>query len=723
MKFSGLQARLLALLGVFLLLLAGMFGWESKRMYDDAWSRQTQALQLQANQGARLLDYWLAERTRALQAVVALPWRVGRPPVDRMHLIRAERALPDAVTVELRRPDGTIVMSRGRAIAASPALIRWLRHVQVGNHPAVTNLGSRRAARILCVYPIRASGASGGGILLAYFAARDLASPFIDLPEKHRLVAVLDARRHYVYASSSELAPGTTATPPVERFATKISPPRVLHWAGGSWLVAQDPSELSGLDVLVGEPADEAFGHVRNTVAHLWGVFGAICLMVGLLGLWVNRAIVRPVTRITRTAKQVAAGDFEARAGPTGAGEVGALATAFDDMTQQLGQSVRNREIFWQKAPMAVLRVDAKGLLVECNPAGKTVLERLAPCALTRDCEISTLAPLQRAIDEATQLNGAWSGRIQIGEGNAASFWECVIYPVTPGRSPFVLVIQLLEVTEQVKRQRILEQEVQDKTADLLAALVELRALDRAKTEFLSLISHELRTPLNIITGYAGMLSEGAFEELTPDGKGAIEQILGAGERLQALVNDLLDVARLEAGALELRSESLDYLALLRDVLYEQSNRAEGQGITIETSLTEPLPPVWGDPHRTAQVLENLLANALKFSRPGDRVTVRIYPEGTKVVTEVVDTGPGIPEEALPKLFSRFYQVDMSATRLHGGTGLGLTIVKGLVEAMGGQVGCRSKPGQGSVFWFTLPSAEEAVDRAQNQKPGEKPVG
>ncbi len=723
MKFSGLQARLLVVLGIFLLLLAGIFGWESKRMYGGAWKRQAQALQLEANQGARLLDYWLAERTRALQAVAAVPWGVGEPPVDRLHLLRAERALPDAVAVELRGRDGALVMYGGHAMVASPRFLRWIRHVQDGDLPTVANLVTRQGDQILCVYPIRAAGGSRGGILLAYFEARDLAGPFTDLPVENRLVAVLDSHHQYVYASRSELAVGAIANPSVRRFLADRSPPRIFRWAGNSWLVAQDPSQLSGLDVLVGEPVDEAFSQVRDTIAHLWGVFGAICVMVGILGLWVDRAIVRPVTRITRTAKQVAAGDLEARAGPTGAGEGGDLATAFDEMTQQLGQSVRNREIFWQNAPMAVLRVDAKGLLVESNPSGRAALERLAPCVLDRQCAITTLGPLKRAIDEAAQLNGAWSGRLQIGEGDAESFWECLIYPVSPGHVPFVMVIQLLEVTEQVKRQRILEKEVENKTADLLAALVELKALDRAKTEFLSLISHELRTPLNIITGYAGMLSEGAFEELTPDGKGAIGHILGAGERLQALVNDLLDVARLEAGALELRTESLDYLALLRDVLYERSNRAESQGITIETSLTEPLPPVLGDPHRTAQVLENLISNAVKFSMRGDRVTIRIFPAGANVVTEVVDTGPGIPEDAIPKLFSRFFQVDMSATRLHGGTGLGLTIVKGLVEAMGGQVGCRSKPSQGSVFWFTLPSAGEVAAGVECRKPGEEPVG
>jgi signal transduction histidine kinase len=250
----------------------------------------------------------------------------------------------------------------------------------------------------------------------------------------------------------------------------------------------------------------------------------------------------------------------------------------------------------------------------------------------------------------------------------------------------------------------------EQKAQELGRAYNELKALDRAKTEFLSVISHELRTPINLITGYAGMLSERAMGILNSNQADAVNRILDGGTRLTALVNDLIDIARLEAGALALRLEELDYLALVRDVLYAAQIQAEQQGIKIELHLPDELPPVRGDPHRTAQVLENLVSNAIKFSETNTLICVGVRVEGTDIFTEIQDSGPGIPEEALPKLFTRFYQVDMSATRAHGGTGLGLAIVKGLVESMGGKVGVLSRAGHGSMFWFTLPIANQRIE-------------
>ncbi|MBI6546427.1 MAG: HAMP domain-containing histidine kinase [Cyanobacteria bacterium NC_groundwater_1444_Ag_S-0.65um_54_12] len=248
--------------------------------------------------------------------------------------------------------------------------------------------------------------------------------------------------------------------------------------------------------------------------------------------------------------------------------------------------------------------------------------------------------------------------------------------------------------------------------AELAKASHELQILERAKREFLSVIGHELRTPLNLITGYASMLADGVFGELTAEQREALEQVIDGGDRLLALINDLLDMTRLDAKTISLSDEELDYAALVRDLLYEVQCQAQARGISIETAIPPDLPLVHGDRQRVAQVLENLLSNAIKFSRAGDRIRITVRLVACELITEISDTGPGIPAAALPKLFTRFYQVDMSASRAYGGTGLGLAIVKGLVEAMGGKVGVISLEGQGSTFWFTLPVTRNVIAAA-----------
>jgi signal transduction histidine kinase len=181
---------------------------------------------------------------------------------------------------------------------------------------------------------------------------------------------------------------------------------------------------------------------------------------------------------------------------------------------------------------------------------------------------------------------------------------------------------------------------------------------------------------------------------------------------LTRLVSDLLDMSQIQAGAFSLDPQPLELMTLVAEVLEGIAPLATSKRLALHTALPAEQPAVLADHRRVGQVLLNLLSNAVKFTPEGGRVDLRMaIVEGGALRCEVTDTGPGIPPEAMSRLFQRFSQLDMKSTRRAGGAGLGLSIAKGIVEAHGGQIGVESEPGVGSTFWFTLPAIDADQDK------------
>lgn len=248
----------------------------------------------------------------------------------------------------------------------------------------------------------------------------------------------------------------------------------------------------------------------------------------------------------------------------------------------------------------------------------------------------------------------------------------------------------------------------------------------RAKADFLSVMSHELRTPLNAVIGYADMLID---EKPRADQEEYLRTLRGAGESLLALVNDILDFNRIEAGKLDLEKREFDPAALLEMLLRTFRPQAEAAGIAVAATLGDGLPArIVGDPLRLAQVLSNLIGNAIKFT-PAGSVTigvtaVRRAPGTAELTFSVTDTGIGIPPEKQQLIFEVFTQADSDTTRRYGGSGLGLSIAQHLVGLMGGTITVESTPGQGSTFRFTAAfpcSAAARVPTAASRDRGETP--
>ncbi|WP_432823698.1 ATP-binding protein [Trichloromonas sp.] len=232
------------------------------------------------------------------------------------------------------------------------------------------------------------------------------------------------------------------------------------------------------------------------------------------------------------------------------------------------------------------------------------------------------------------------------------------------------------------------------------------RELDRMKSEFVSLVSHELRTPLTSISGYVEMLLDGDAGELQDEQADFLGIVQRNTDRLTALINDLLDVSRIEAGRIEMKPTPLDLAQIIRNAAESLRPAIEAKGQSLSLDLPANLPVVEGDPNRVVQVMVNLLSNACKYTPAGGRIGVSALREPGKLSIEVSDTGIGLSRKEQARLFTKFYRADNATTREVGGTGLGLWITRSLVELHGGTISVRSAPGAGSTFSVRLPAKE-----------------
>ena len=231
-----------------------------------------------------------------------------------------------------------------------------------------------------------------------------------------------------------------------------------------------------------------------------------------------------------------------------------------------------------------------------------------------------------------------------------------------------------------------------------------IREANRLKSEFLANMSHELRTPLNAIIGFSELFATGAVTSDMPEFQEFVADILQSGRHLLRLINDLLDISKVEAGKMAFTLEEVNVAQLVNAALAVFRPNAAPRGVTMVADLPPDLPAMFTDPGRLTQVLCNYLSNALKFSPPGEKIVVTVGLVGRSAIRfSVTDRGPGIPADALPRLFQPFEQLETGASKEFGGPGLGLALNRRMVEAQGGTVGVHSVEGQGSTFFATFP--------------------
>lgn len=430
---------------------------------------------------------------------------------------------------------------------------------------------------------------------------------------------------------------------------------------------------------------NDVLADIRRRVAA--GTMIAVVIAIAA-GLYISRRISGSLAELRDTAARVASGDLTATVEPPSLRELGDLARAFNTMTDRLEGLVeesRRARMRWASAFASLgdglLLVDSNERLTAMNPASAELLDADLEWAIgqafvvvTRDHELTAL------LREALQRQEVRRSVIEFSRGGRII--EATARPVA-GYNERYAVVTLRDVTE-------------------------LKRLESVRREFVANVSHELRTPLASIRAMVETLEAGAIDDHDMANE-FLHRIVGEVDRLAALVDDLLDLGRLESGRVQHRMEPLDPRDLLTRAAERLRPQTERARLKLVIDVPAGLPPVLAERSRIEQVMLNLVHNAIKFTDAGGAITVRAHVDDDMLVIEVSDTGAGIPEEELSRLFERFYKADKA--RRSEGTGLGLAIAKHIVHVHGGTIQVQSTPGRGSTFSFTLPLASGAPQR------------
>ena len=479
-----------------------------------------------------------------------------------------------------------------------------------------------------------------------------------------------------------------------------------------------------------------------------------VSIGVFLLGLvasvfasnFVSRWVTRPIEDLLAAVEEISKGRLNTRVKIADTkNELGALGTAFNDMAESLesgqarsnDQQARLRDLHRLGSETAatldlprMLEVAAAGLHAICGGE-----ETFVGVTVRQEPFIRLWARSGSGDEDCGQAETPLDrvSRVLAGETRLLTRAEFDVAGLSwlgsrPGE--YALVAPLRVSDEMIgllvalgDRERFHDDAVS--LASLFAAQVsaavgnarlfeQIKALDRSKSEFLSIASHEVRTPLTVMKSSLDILVNTGQFSYSTDQRQLIAFCQESVERLIRLVKDILDVSKIEAGVLRVQFTPTSLNELVEKCLFWVPQLPGGQGIEVEARLPATPAMVSADPNRITQVLENLISNALKFSKPGGKVTIELQEHEHEVEVIVSDQGKGIAAEDLERIFGKFYQVEEAATREQGGTGLGLAICKGIIEAHRGKIWAESELGRGSRFHFTLSRAEEAPESEQD---------
>jgi two-component system, OmpR family, phosphate regulon sensor histidine kinase PhoR len=406
----------------------------------------------------------------------------------------------------------------------------------------------------------------------------------------------------------------------------------------------------------------------------------------------------------TDAAVRMTRGDFSVRTRVAGHDEVAELARALDELAESLAHATSEmraeRDLLrrvLEGMQEGVLVLDARGRVVLVNGALRATLLLGGDIVGKLFLEVVRDAALHELLERARRSGTSEMGEIEL-----------------PGIKPCRLLVHVAPLATSMRALAEGDRNSHAGEEGLLAVLVdvtELRRLESMRRDFVANVSHELRTPVAAMRSAAETLRAGALADPVAAGR-FVDIIDRNAMRLQALIEDLLELSRLESKEFRLKEEPVDVRHAVAVAIGLFREKASKKGIRLRAELPRSVEGLRADPRALEQVLSNLIDNAIKYCPAGAGVTVSVAEEPGTVRLAVADTGPGIEPKHLPRIFERFYRVDKGRSRDVGGTGLGLSIVKHLAEAMGGTVAVTSEPGKGSTFAVTLPLHKEEASEA-----------
>jgi len=472
----------------------------------------------------------------------------------------------------------------------------------------------------------------------------------------------------------------------------------------------------------------------------------ALVGVVTLLAYRTARSITQPLESLASAAQRIEAGDLAARVQQVSPHEIGTLERAFDTMAASLYERERAQREYLDEvravnevADAVVGVTDAERIFARSldrmvsllNADGGAIVIREDPPGAPPGSGGRLNAPATVGIDGETAVmlamrvlvrSEADADRIRLSSVSAGDLRFVAHVPLSArGRTIGLLSAYFREQRDlsdtQARALRTIARliSVANENADLVGELrvnnLQLERANRLKSEFLASVSHELRTPMNAIIGYTKLMLDGLDGELTAQQSTDLFRVAQAADNLLGLINGLLDLAKIEAGKMELNVEEVNINEVTDEALELVRPHADEKGLEVRSLIPTALPNVWADRARVRQVLANMLANAVKFTERGSVSVSASSAEGW-VTISVTDTGVGISPEAQAYVFDEFRQADSSTTRRYGGTGLGLAISKRLITLHGGRIWVDSEVGKGSTFHFTLPIRVRAGSEA-----------
>ena len=499
--------------------------------------------------------------------------------------------------------------------------------------------------------------------------------------------------------------------------------PRVYGWARTQRSVSEPwkaQQNFSNWILFISRPTASAYAGVVKLNRYIFYVTVVSSGIVVIIAYWAAQRIAKPILKVAQAADNIGQGEFDSEIVIENDDEVGVLAEKFNEMQRNLKTAVdkfkqeeRKLTAIVENLGEGLIVVEAGGRVLYVNP----VAERLLNLGRTTGYQNFI------AVDTETGKI-SWTKQL-IGAGSVTTDAKTVDLKILSSSRREVeqhqAVIAELGVDQnqsngEPRVLRIIASQFSDESNNVAGMvyvfddITHEHEIEQMKSEFVSLVSHELRTPLTSIIGFISLILDGKTGEINQKQYESLSRAHRQSERLAALINDLLDISRIEAGRIEMKREQvqIDWVAKRR--IEELRPQADEKAITLLLDTKPNLPMLIADTDRIGQVFINLIGNAIKFTPNGGKVTVRISgysrngsaAEGFHV--EIIDTGPGIPPDEREKVFDKFQQLTSTRTQQHGGTGLGLSIASGIVEAHGGKLWVDAGDnGQGCNFQFFIP--------------------
>lgn len=409
----------------------------------------------------------------------------------------------------------------------------------------------------------------------------------------------------------------------------------------------------------------------------------AFCLSL-ILGLLASNIVSKPIKEVSSISKSIAAGDFTRSIAIHSNDEFGDLSTSINYMSKQIKERID--EVVSSRLRLeavllsmfdGVIVVDEHGKIILMNKALRALFQVTEEVVGKKPIEVIRNVDIQEITNQVIQRDAGALAR--------------ELSALFPQEKHFI--IHATPVTFNG---------VVDGAIMVFHDITELRRLETVRKDFVANVSHELRTPITNIKGYAETLLEGALEDKV-NAEDFTKIIHSESERLAKLVEDVLDLSRIESGKMEFHFKENNINELIRRIEKGLSKQMESKKITFRNDIPDNIAKVKCDATSIAQVLLNLIENAVKYNKENGIIAISASPKGNYIEISISDTGIGIPEDDLPRVFERFYRVDKAHSREIGGTGLGLSIVKHIIQAHKGDVYVTSQLGAGSTFRFTLP--------------------